>query len=437
MSNNPNESGVNVPGLVAHGAADAATTAASPRRVLVVLVDRANYGRLKPVMRAIDSHAALQLQVVCAGSMVLRRFDRPVELIRSEGFPVAGEVYLEIEGSTPSTMAKSVGLATIEFSNEFRRLGPDMVLLIGDRYEALGAAIAAVYMNLPLVHVQGGEVSGSIDESARHAISKLAHFHFPSTQRAADYLLRMGERAETILGVGCPSGDMALRTPRELPEALRQHINARGSGAPLEAGAEFLLALFHPNTAEYGNGREQMTELLTALHDVQRPTLLLWPNIDAGSDQVSKAIRVFRDQHREVPIHSLTNLEPEQYLQVLASCACAVGNSSSFVRDASFLGTPVVLVGKRQVGRETAPHLLRVEVERVAIGTAIQAQLAHGPYERSTLYGDGHAAERLAAALAQLEPYAQKRLSYLDEPDESSRAASKAKVSAAAAVNAW
>ena len=164
----------------------------APRKVCVVLVDRANYGRLKPVMRAIHDHPCLQLQVLAAGTMMLERFDQPVNVVRDDGFPVDGEIYIELEGSNPATMAKSVGFGLIEFASEFQRLKPDLVLLIGDRYEAVSAAIAAAYMNLCVAHVQGGEISGSIDESARHAITKFAHYHFPSTKRSAEYIIRMG-----------------------------------------------------------------------------------------------------------------------------------------------------------------------------------------------------------------------------------------------------
>ena len=187
-----------------------------PRKVCAVLVDRANYGRLKPVMLAVAAHRALQLQVVAAGTMVLERFGQPVQIVRQDGFPVDAEIYLELEGSTPATMAKSVGFGIVEFASEFQRLKPDLVLLIGDRYEALAAAVAAAYMNICIAHIQGGEVSGSIDESARHAISKLAHFHFPSTRRSAEYLLRMGERPDSILAIGCPSSDIARNMDRLL-----------------------------------------------------------------------------------------------------------------------------------------------------------------------------------------------------------------------------
>ncbi|MCB1055333.1 MAG: UDP-N-acetylglucosamine 2-epimerase (hydrolyzing) [Acidobacteria bacterium] len=384
-----------------------------PRRVCVILVDRANYGRLKPVMEAIRDQPGLELQVICSGTMVLERFDQPVRVVERDGFRVDSQIHVELEGSTPVTMAKSVGFGVIEFASELQRLAPDLLLVIGDRYEALSATLAAAYMNLCIVHVQGGEVSGSIDESARHAITKLAHFHYPSTARAREYLLRMGEHPRSILGVGCPSSDLARRLDRSLDPAI---VNGRGSGATLDVDEPFLLVLFHPTTTEFGGEKRQMEEVLAALDQVRRPTLLLWPNIDAGADHISKAIREFRDLADASFMRTLTNLTPENYLKVLARAACAVGNSSSFVRDAGFLGTPVVLVGNRQRGREADVHVTRVSPHRHEIAAAIEAQLAHGPYAPSTLYGDGHVSERLARGLLDLEPYVQKHLSYLEEP---------------------
>jgi UDP-hydrolysing UDP-N-acetyl-D-glucosamine 2-epimerase len=380
------------------------------RKVCVVLVDRANYGRLKPVMEAIQKHPRLKLQVLAAGTMVLERFDQPVEVVRRDGFPVSGEVFIELEGSTPATMAKSLGFGLVEFSSEFRRLQPDLVLLIGDRYEAVAAAIAAAYMNICLAHIQGGEVSGSIDESARHAITKFAHFHFPSTERSARFIIQMGERPDSVLSVGCPSSDIARRMERALHADV---INSQGSGAIIDPSKPFLLAIFHPTTTTFGGERAQMEALLDAMHRVQTPTVLLWPNIDAGADHVSKAIRHFRDVAHPDWLRTLINLPPEKYLKVLANASCAIGNSSSFVRDASFLGTPVVLVGARQEGRETDEHVTRVRPEVHEIADAIESQLAHGRYPPSTLYGDGHVSERIADALADLEPYVQKRLNYV------------------------
>ncbi len=387
------------------------------RKVCVVLVDRANYGRLKPVMRAIAAHPRLELQVLAAGTMVLERFDQPVQVVRQDGFTVDGEIYIELEGSTPATMAKSVGFGVVEFASEFQRLKPDVVLIIGDRYEALAAALAAAYMNLCIAHIQGGEVSGSIDESARHCITKLAHFHFPSTRRSAEYVMRMGERPDAILAIGCPSSDIARQLDRTLDPEV---INGRGSGGEIDVSKPYLLVIFHPTTTEFGGERRQMEELLSALRSLSTPTVLLWPNIDAGSDHVSKAVRRFRDQTKPSWLRTLINLKPEDYLKVLCNTACAVGNSSSFVRDASYFGTPVVLVGNRQEGRETDRHVVRVRPISEQIETAVRAQLLHGRYAPSTLYGDGHVSQRIAESLACLDPYIQKRLQYIHDGLEAS-----------------
>jgi UDP-hydrolysing UDP-N-acetyl-D-glucosamine 2-epimerase len=388
---------------------------ASRRKICVVLVDRANYGRLKPVMQAIAARPELQLQVIAAGTMVLERFQQPMQVVRQDGFCVDGEVYIELEGSTPATMAKSVGFGVVEFASEFQRLKPDMILLIGDRYESLAAAIAAAYMNICIAHIQGGEVSGSIDESARHAISKFAQFHFPSTRRSAEYLVRMGEDSSTILAVGCPSSDIARQLERTL---MPEVVDAAGSGAPIDVSKPFLLVVFHPTTTEYGSERQQMDEVLAALQWLETQTILLWPNIDAGADHISKAIRIMRDLKKPTWLRTITNLSPEDYLKVLANTSCAVGNSSSFVRDASYFGVPVVLVGNRQDGREIDDHVTPVAAVAGAIVEAVRKQLAHGPYPPSTLYGDGHVSERIADALVCLTPYIQKRLHYIHDGSE-------------------
>jgi UDP-hydrolysing UDP-N-acetyl-D-glucosamine 2-epimerase len=371
-------------------------------------------------MKAIRDCDELQLQIVATGTMVLERFDQPVKIVRNDGFNIDVEVHIELEGSTPATMAKSVGFGVIEFATEYFRLKPDVVLVIGDRYEALAAVIAAAYMNICIVHIQGGEVSGSIDESARHAITKFAHYHVPSTRRAAEYLIRMGERPETVLTTGCPSSDIARAlVPSLKPEVLNSH----GSGAIIDLTRPFLLVVFHPITTEFGGETRQMEELLDALERVAIQTLLLWPNIDAGADHISKAIRRFRLNHHPDWLRTITNLSPEEYLQVLASTACAAGNSSSFVRDAGYFGTPVVLIGNRQDGREADEHVTRVVPEAGVIEAAIRAQLDRGRYEPSDLYGDGFVSERIRDGLCQLQPYIQKRLSYATEWRRSTAAA--------------
>ena len=380
------------------------------RKVLVLLVDRANYGRLKPVMRAIQRHPALTLGVLAAGTMVLERFALPVEEVRKDGFPVDGEVFIEVEGSTPLTMAKSVGFATIEFASEFHRLKPDVVLVIGDRYEALAATLAAAYMNLCVLHIQGGEVSGSIDESTRHAISKFAHYHFPSTNARQSIWFAWVSARKRSSGSVVRAAISPLGLDRRMIDDILN--SSKGGGTHIDTSQPFLLTVFHPTTTQFGSEKEEMHQLLLSLEELQMPTVMLWPNIDAGADHISKTIRLFRDQRTPGWLRTLTNLTPENYLRVLANTACAIGNSSSFVRDAGFFGTPVVLVGTRQDGREMDLHVMRVSPIAVDITDAVMAQLQHGLYAPSQLYGDGHVSERIAEVLAVLKPYTQKRLAY-------------------------
>jgi UDP-hydrolysing UDP-N-acetyl-D-glucosamine 2-epimerase len=366
-------------------------------------------------MTALKERGEVELLTVCSGTMLLERFGRARDIVERDGFRVDSEVYLEVEGSVPITMAKSAGLAVIEFASEFQRLKPDFVLMVGDRYEAMAVAIAATFQNICLIHLQGGEVSGSIDESIRHAITKLAHYHFPATKRAAEYIERMGEHPDTIFPFGCPSCDVVAAVRDSLPEDMLREL---GVGPTLNLREPYLQALFHPVTTDIGTQEQQIGAVLRTLLSVGMQSVLLWPNIDAGSDRVTMAIRRFREHHHGFPLHAYKNLPPGVYIPLLNHASCCVGNSSSFVRETSFLGTPVVLVGSRQDGREWSPSVVRVEPLEAEIERAVRQQLERGKYPPSDLYGSGRLGERIAEQIGKLEPYAQKRLDFVFEPDD-------------------
>jgi UDP-N-acetylglucosamine 2-epimerase len=222
----------------------------------------------------------------------------------------------------------------------------------------------------------------------------------------------MGEDPKTILAIGCPSSDIARQLDRNV-STLADAINTMGAGGVIDVTRPFLLVVYHPTTTEYGDEAAQMEELLKALQKLEMQAVLMWPNIDAGADHISKTIRVFRDHFKPRWLRALTNLSPDDYLKVLCNAACAVGNSSSFVRDASYFGTPVVLVGSRQKGREVDQHVLTIPVVAEEIVASVRRQLAHGRYPMSSLYGDGNVAARIAESLASLNPYVQKRLHYI------------------------
>ncbi len=380
------------------------------RKIAVVLIDRANYGRLKPVMLEMLKRPGIELQVVCSGTMLLDRFGRTKRIVENDGFLIDEEVYMELEGSVPSTMAQSIGLGLIQFATAFQRLAPDFVLVIGDRYEALAAAIAAAFQNICLIHLQGGEVTGSIDESTRHAITKLAHYHFPATARSGRFIEAMGEHPSTIFPLGCPSADVVATALKNIPH---EGLERLGVGEHLDMKSPFFLVLFHPVTTEFTAAELQMEEVLNALKQLKTQTLMLWPNIDAGADGVSQAIRKLREHDHGFPLHVYKNFEPELYIPILAKAACAIGNSSSFVRDASFLGTPIVLVGSRQDGREWCEAVKRVEPDSGAIVQAVEEHMASGRYAASSLYGVPGVSKRIAETIETLRPFAQKRLGYI------------------------
>ena len=380
------------------------------KKILAILVDRANYGRMKPVLSAIQDDPDLKLEVLCTGTMVLPRFGNVVDEVTNDGFQVTSRVYMEVEGSNTTTMSKSIGLGILQLSTEFDRISPDFILLIGDRYEALASAISAAYMNLPVAHIQGGEVSGSIDESCRHAITKFSHLHFPATKRAADYIERMGEKKETIFNVGCPAGDYILSLPCELTSKELKG----GIGKPIDVSEPYLLVIFHPVTTN-DDSRSQVEEILQALNKINMQTVWLWPNIDAGADRISSAIRAFRENNDTEWLYLVKNFSPETFQKVLKNAACAVGNSSSFIRDSTFSGVPVVLVGDRQIGRERGSNLIEAEMQADSIYEKVEHQINHGPYVGCQIYGDGNASKQITKIIKKFKPKVQKKISYVDQ----------------------
>ena len=382
------------------------------RRVCVVVGSRANYTSIKSAMRAIEAHPDLELKLVVGASALLDRYGTVVELIERDGFEPDQRVFMLIEGETPSTMAKSTGLGLLELPTAFERLEPDVVIAVGDRFETMATALAATYMNIPLAHTMGGEISGNIDEPIRHAVTKFAHVHFPACTDAAERIVKMGEPPERVHMVGCPRMDLAAEVVAADGNDNLGEIFAEGVGGRFELDQPFLIVSQHPVTSEYGQGVRQITETLMAVEEVDLPAVVLWPNADAGSEHVAAGIRAFREHHDDARLHFFKNLPAEAYLQLMARTACIVGNSSSAIREGSFIGTPAVDIGPRQVGRQRGPNVIDVGYDRHEIVEAVHAQLEHGPFEHEPIYGDGHAGGRIADILASCDLSIDKRMTY-------------------------
>jgi UDP-hydrolysing UDP-N-acetyl-D-glucosamine 2-epimerase len=361
-------------------------------------------------MQGVKDHPDLELQLIVGASALLYRFGDAIEQIQKDGFEPDATLHCILEGDTPAAMAKSTGMGIVDLATLLENLNPDIVLTVADRFETMATAITASYMNIPLAHTQGGEVTGSIDESVRHAITKLAHVHFPATEKAAENVIRMGEDPETVHCTGCPSIDAVANIDLELPEDLLEEYG--GVGAEIDPSEPYVVVVQHPVTTEYNEGLEQIQETLTAVTSTDIQVVWLWPNVDAGTDDISKGLRLYREHNENDQIRFYKNFSVEDYGRLIDNAECIIGNSSSAIREGSYFGTPAVNIGTRQHGREKEENVIDVGYDAAEIEGAIRHQLFHGEYEQSTLYGDGNAGERIADHLATEEVTLQKTLHY-------------------------
>lgn len=382
------------------------------RKVCAVITARPSYSRIKTALKAIREHPGLELQLVVGASALLDRYGTAVQYIEQDGFEIAARVYMVLEGENPASMAKTTGIGLLELATVFDNLKPDVVVTVADRYETLATAVAASYMNIPVAHVQGGEVTGSIDEKVRHAVTKLSNLHFVCTELAAERVLRMGEESSTIFVTGCPSIDLAAEVLIDPTLNFDPFERYGGVGVPVDLSNGYLVVMQHPVTTEYEMARKHVTETLYAVQDIGLPTLWFWPNVDAGSGGSSNGIRTFRERENPSNIHFFKNMAPTDFLRLIRNSSSLVGNSSVGIRECSFLGVPVVNIGSRQAGRERGSNVLDVDCDRFEITAAIRHHRRNGCYPNNRLYGDGHAGKRIAQLLSEEPLKIEKRLSY-------------------------
>lgn len=385
------------------------------KKICVFVGSRANYSSCKSVMRAVQNHPKLSLQLVLGGSALLDRFGNIEELVKNDRFYIDARFYMIVDGENPITMAQSTGLGIIECTVIFNNLLPDIVVIVGDRFDVMAPTIAASYMNIPIAHIMGGEVSGTIDESIRHAITKMAHIHFPATEDARERIIKLGEPEKMVFNVGCPRIDLVR-------EYLERHQNGdridqekffatyKGVGGKFDIEKDsFLLVSQHPVTTEYGQNRKYIEETLYALKEIEMPTIMIWPNVDAGSDEISKGIRHFREVYRPEWLHLFLNLPVSVYVKLMDLCSCIVGNSSSAIREGSFIGTLAVNIGSRQNMRKQGKNVIDVDYDRKEIVGAIRKQIQSERPKGEQLYGDGKAGIRIAKILNDIGPISKQK----------------------------
>ncbi len=381
------------------------------RKICVVVGSRANYSSIKSALKAIKDHSKLELQLILGASALIDRYGIVSEQIKKDGFTPDAEVFMLIEGETPTTMAKSTGVGLMELPTVFDRLKPDIVLTVGDRFETMATTLAAAYMNIAVAHTMGGEVSGTIDESIRHAVTKFSHIHFPASQDAKERIIKLGEREQDVYLVGCPRIDLVADLLENTPSNIHQSLSD-GVGAEVNIDKPFVLVSQHPITTEYGKGEKQITMTLKALKKINLPAIILWPNADAGSEDISRGIRIWREKNLDSKMHFYKNLPVHHYITLMKKASCLIGNSSSGIREGAFIGTPVVNIGTRQNMRERGRNVIDVLNNEEEISNAISQQISHGTYNSEQIYGDGNAGKKIADILSTCDWKLQKRITY-------------------------
>src|SRR6478672_11214974 len=268
------------------------------RKICVVVTARPSYSRVKTALQAIQSNPRLELQLVVAASALLDRYGSAVNYIEKDGFKITAKVFNVLEGENLTAAAKTTGIGILELSTVLDNLKPDIVVTIADRFETMATAISASFMNIPLAHIQGGEVTGNIDEKVRHSITKLADYHFVASESAKSRLLKLGENPEFVFNTGCPSIDLAANVAQKPQLDFDPYEKYGGVGTRPDLSNGYIVVMQHPVTTEYIDSRKHIDETLYAIKDLHLPILWFWPNVDAGADGTSSGIRAFREKYQ-------------------------------------------------------------------------------------------------------------------------------------------
>jgi UDP-hydrolysing UDP-N-acetyl-D-glucosamine 2-epimerase len=363
------------------------------RKICVVTGGRADYGLLYWPMKEIAGADDFELQVVAAGMHLAPEFGDTVRRIEEDGFPLSARVEMLLASDSAVGVAKSIGLGVIGFADAFARLAPDLLLVLGDRFEILAAVEAALVARLPVAHLCGGDITeGAYDDAIRHAITKMAHLHFPSNAAAARRLRQMGEDPARIFAVGSPGIENICRQ-----SPMPREDVARETG--LDLARPCLLVTYHPATLGASPASAELEELLVALDLVcgGMTIAITMPNADNDGRVLRRAFEAFAASHPNV--RTFAALGSRLYLNLMRYAAAVVGNSSSGLYEAPSLGTPTVDIGDRQQGRLKAASVISAAPERGAIADAIRVALKRGKTSVDNPYGTGDASLRIVEAL--------------------------------------
>lgn len=366
------------------------------RTVTAITVGRSDWSIYLPVLRLIRKTPGLRLRLVVAGMHLSQEYGHTVRHIESDGFEADDRVEMVVSARTPESVARSMGMGLAGYSSVFARARPDIVLVLGDRYEMQAAALAALPFRIPVAHIHGGEITrGAFDDALRHTITKLSHLHFVAMEEYGRRVVQMGEEPWRVTVSGAPGLDTLMSARLLAPPELSRRLG-------FDCTVPYLLVTFHPATMELDMVDWQVAEFMAALDAARLPVLFTAVNADPGGDVIERAIRAYTQTHADSKL--VDNLGTELYPSVMAAAAAMAGNSSSGIIEAPSFKLPVVNVGNRQSGRVRAMNVIDTAYDRQAVLTGIR-RAASTEFRKSLSnlrnpYGDGHAAQRIVDRLA-------------------------------------
>ena len=381
------------------------------KRVSVIITNRANFARMKSLLLEIKKSKKLSLQLILSGSALSHRFGQLERELKKNRLSPLARSYFLIDGSDPIAQAKSTSLAISELATIFYKMRPDLAITVGDRYETIATAIASTYSNIPLAHLQGGEVSGNLDEMVRHSITKLASYHFTTTKNSRQRVIRMGEEKNRVYFSGCPGMDLLKFCKKKIQKNFFNKISYTGTKFLFDK--KYLLVINHPvSTDNKNNNLRNINILLKTLAKINMHKIMFWPNADAYSDVISSTMRTFKEKYEKNDFTFVVNASPEDYATLLYNASCLIGNSSSFIREGSQLGKPALILGERQTNREVGSNVIKCNYETNQIIKKIQHQVKQKKYKQQNLYGNGNAAKLIVKILEKINPTIKKQITY-------------------------
>lgn len=382
------------------------------KKICFVVFSSANYNSIKSLMLEVKKNKNLKLQLIVGSSATNDKYGDVYNRIIKDGYNVDFKIENQFGTTELSSMVKTTAIAMIELSECFNKLNPDLVFTVGDRHETISTAITASYMNILVAHTMGGEITGTIDETVRHSVTKLSNLHFVSNNDSFKRVVKLGENKKYVYNVGCPRNDILKKIVKKKDFKNEfKIISSIGVGdySEINQNDEYIVVLQHPVTTEINKTKKSIQSILKAIIKLNKKNIIIWPNSDAGSDEISKEIRIFREKGLLKNTKIIKNLPIELYIPLIKNSKCLIGNSSSAIRDGSFLGIPAVNIGTRQNGRLRYKNVIDANLDTEDILKKIKKNYGK-KFKKSNIYGNGEAGKKIVNIIQKLNKFSTQKI---------------------------